>query len=324
MRWLLSISISVCALLLAVSLLSAARPAVQPKPEPEAQAAQSQTPVEMPRPRYVNSDEPRQMADLIYRRFRVRAVERVAPRAAGDFRFYGTRDFLYIDRTDLGSSAFESARYGVTNKALDPQRNDQSRLLPRINEALRRAGLDVKDKQFAQFQDEFIGAARPKGLPQGFDPRKASRHVARTAAFQRVMDGIPFFNSELLVGLNRDGNIGRFRLHWPDVPAAVIEEARELQRAVREGKWQMPGELREKDVTILNVAAGVGHSGFADPGFRARGVIRVLFRRNASGTQYPISSTGYKFFDGAGREVLFSAFPQIPGTTLDQKYQGKR
>jgi hypothetical protein len=316
MKWLLTIGAPLCVILLALGLLAPARTELQSQTDQPAQ--------EMPGPRDVSADEQREMSGALYKRFGIQAPGDIKPRAAGAFRFLGSKDFLYMERTDVGSVAFEATRYGTTGKELDPRQNQQSVLLRKIDAVLRQSGLDVKGRQFAQFQDEFAGAAQPKRLPANFDPRKTSTHVARTAVFQRVIDGIPFFNSEMLVGLNADGSIGRFRLHWPEVEASAIDDARKLQSSVRDGKWQMPQSLQDKDVKILEVTAGVGHSGFADPGLRARGVVRVLFRRTASGMKYPLSSTAYKYFDASGSEVVFSAFPEIPGNTLDQKYDPKK
>jgi hypothetical protein len=70
---------------------------------------------------------------------------------------------------------------------------------------------------------------------------------------------------------------------------------------------------------MLESTVGVGHSGFATPGFGALPVVRVLYRKSTKETEQPLSSTGYKYFDVHGREVRFSNFPQLPGSTLAEK-----
>jgi hypothetical protein len=120
---------------------------------------------------------------------------------------------------------------------------------------------------------------------------------------------------DLKMILNPDGSIGRYRRHWPKVNADIVARGIELQKAVRAGHWQVPSELRADEYRIIEVTAGVGHSGFADPGFRADAVVRVLFRKTAKGTQYPISSTGYRYFNKDGKEVRFSRFPELPAST---------
>jgi len=96
-----------------------------------------------------------------------------------------------------------------------------------------------------------------------------------------------------------------------------------LEEAVRSGRWSLPQTLKSPDVEVLEVRAGVAHSAFADPGFRADGVVRVLFRRTARDTRQPISSTGYKYFDESGQEVVLHKFPEAPRTPPEQKPPGK-
>ncbi len=273
----------------------------------------------MPKPRPVAAAERKEIARILSKRFKVKVDGELAVHAAGPFRFAGNKDLLYIDRTDLGSVAFETAPYGVSDKALEPSQITKEALLPHIEAVVREAGFEVQGYRFASFQDEFAGAAPVKDLPRDFDPRRASTHVARTASYERVVEDIPVFGSELVVGLNPDGSIGRFRLHWPRLNPALVRSAHRLQRAVREKKWTMPKILQDKDTEILDVSAGVGHSAFADPKFRVTAVVRVLYRKGTRETQYPIFSTTYKYFDASGREILFSAFPKIVGTPAEQK-----
>jgi hypothetical protein len=239
--------------------------------------------------------------------------------AAGPFRFVNTPAFLYVDRTDVGSVGFELSRYGVSSTALEPASLEREALLARAETALTRTGLRAEGRQFDTFFDEFAGAVQPRGLSIDFDPRSASKHVARTIAFKRTLDGVPVFGSELLVGLMPDGSIGRFRLHWPAIDAKVVEEAVGLQRAMRAQQWVLPESMRRSDIKVLETSAGIGHSGFSDPGFRAQAVVRVLYRKTSESSEYPLVSTGYIYFDASGREVVFSRFPKLPGTAASEK-----
>ena len=164
-----------------------------------------------------------------------------------------------------------------------------------------------------------MGVGEPKAFSKDFDPRKVSKHVARTVSFERLLEEIPVFGSELLVGLMPDGRIGRFRLHWPAIEPRTVKEAHQLREAVSLKRWDVPESLQAKDVEILDISAGVGHSGFPDPGFRAEAVVRVQYRKVAKGLEYPLSSTSYKYFDISGKEVQFTAFPKPSGTPADRK-----
>ena len=239
--------------------------------------------------------------------------------AAGPFRFVSSDRFLYMERTDVGSVAYEQSRYGVSDAPLDPRAITKEVLLSRIEAGFARTSLRADGREFDAFFDEFVGAAEPKGLSIDFDPRSVSKLVARTAAFRRSLEGIPVFGSELIVGLTPDGAIGRFRLHWPKIDDEVLKEAKELQNATRTKRWIVPEVMRSGDIDILEETAGVGHSAMADPGFRQRAVVRVLYRKSSRDPQYPLASTTYKYFDSRGREVVFNAFPKGPATPADQK-----
>ena len=290
------------------------------KPLPAAmQRTEVSTGYEMPKPRDVSRQENNELRDLLGRRFGAKITGKTGYRAAGPFRFVGDEDFLYIDRTDVGSVAFERPSYGNPANVQARVQLTRDVLLRRVQMALRGTDLDVPNRRFSEFQDEFVGAAQPARLSKSFDPRKASKLVARTLNFQRVENGLPVFGSEFLIGLGPDGRIGRLRKHWPQIDASLIAKAAELQKAFRSGRWKVPEEFRGDDFKIIEVTPGIGHSSFADPGFRADAVVRIIFRRTARGTQYPISSTGYKYFDSSGREVVFSKFPEGRETPRDQK-----
>jgi hypothetical protein len=275
----------------------------------------------MPQPREVTQGERSELIELIAKRFKRKITpssKDVQFRAAGPFRFVGTEEFSYTDRTDVGSVGFELSQYGVEERELNPRAITIEVLVPHVEGAFLGTGLDASGRVFDSVQDEFVGAVQPNKLGPDFDPRKASKHVARTVAFRRTLDGVPIFGSELLIGLMVDDQIG-FRLHWPAIRPKIVKDAQRLQEMVLSEKWSLPADLRNDDIEILDVAAGVGHSGIADPGFRAKAVVRVLFRKTARGTQYPIASTGYKYFDESGKEVVFSAFPRLPGTPAKRK-----
>jgi hypothetical protein len=273
----------------------------------------------MPTPRDISPEEQTELKGAVLGRFVIKLPEKVKFDAAGDSRFVRSDEFQFIDRIDLGSVAFEDARYGVSQRALDPAAVTEDILLPRIKTALAKVGIEARGMTFAGFQDEFSGAAQPATLPRNFDPRKNSLLVARTATFNRRERGVPIFGSELLIGLMPNGRIGRLRLHWPELEPAILAEAQKLQKLVEGQRWTIPEELLDPAIEILDISAGVGHSGFATPGFSAQPVVRILVRKTGKDTEHPLASTRYKYFDVNGREVRFNTFPQISGTPQEEK-----
>jgi hypothetical protein len=235
-------------------------------------------------------------------------------RAVGAFRFAGNDEILYIDRTDLHSLVFERASYGRSVRPLDDRVMGKETLVPRIEKLMHTVYPTKERPQFAEFDDEYAGAAPMKAGATPPDPRKLAVHVARIASFNRVIEGVPVFGSEMLVGLDGEGRIGRLRVHWPTIGAETVAAARRLQEMVKSKKWEVPKELRQPDTEILDVSAGVGHSGIADPEFRSDAVVRVLVRRTPKGTEHPISSTSYVYFAADGRQIEFSSFPPLQGS----------
>lgn len=272
----------------------------------------------LPRPRVPAASERSEMARTVGR-LGQQVPGNAEYRAAGVFRFTRTDDFTFMERTDLNSMAFESSRYGADNLLFDSAKIGREELLRRIDKELERFGWRSGEKRFARFQDEFVGATQPKGLSIEIDPRTVRRHVARTAVFERFVDGVPVFGSELVVGLMPDGRIGRLRVHWPQIRREMFERARELQRRIEDKKFVPPASMRTKDVEILSVTAGVAHSAFASPGFAASPVIRVAFRQSSGEPPYRLQTTGYKYFDISGREISFSSFPALPETPASSK-----
>ncbi len=269
---------------------------------------------EMPEPRELRPQERDTLVRVIEERFGQSVPNDADFRAAGSFRFVDTERFHYMERTDINSVIFENVDYGVSDTPLEPADIRREVLLPRIERALLRSGLEAEGRRFTAFQDEFAGSAERQGLSIRINPRSASTHVARTAEFARSIDGVPVFGSELLVGLMSDSAIGRLRLHWPPIGERARDKARGLQRSLRTQTWTLPEEMRSDDIEILEVAAGIGHSGISAPDLRVEPAIRITYRRTSKDPDRPLASTGQKFFDASGDEITFQRFPEIEGT----------
>jgi hypothetical protein len=304
-------TLALVALYAATLSLAACRPSPRPTvPGPT---------LEMPEPRPVDDAERAELEELLERRFGRRLPADAEIAAAGPYRFIHSAELTYIDRTDTGSVAFELTAYGIGDDPLDPATIQREVLLPRIDAALERTGLRLAGRTFDAFDDEFAGAAAPESLPPDFDPRRASVHVGRTAAFARQLEQeIPVFGSELIVGLMPDGTIGRLRSHWPGVSDGAGRSAADLRELVASGKWQLPEAMRQPGVEVLETAAGVAQTGFAAPGLRQAAVVRVLYRQRAD-TEPPLVATGYRYFDAEGREVRLAFFPQLAGSRAGDK-----
>ncbi len=273
----------------------------------------------VPQRRELSRDEQIDVRKALIERFHQAPGKDVLFAGAGAFRFASSGSMRYIDRSDTGSVVFENPQFGIWAKTQAAAPDSRDGLIARVDGALRKSGLSANGMRFARFQEEFAASAQPDALARGFDPRKNGTLVARSALYERQLDGVPVFGSELLIGLMPDGSIGRLRLHWPQIDAPVLEAARALQVTVRNQSWKKPEFVTRQDTEILEVSAGVGHSGFADLGIRSAPVVRILFRTRSTNTELPLQSTGYKFFDAGAREITFHSFPQLAATPAERK-----
>ena len=139
-----------------------------------------------------------------------------------------------------------------------------------------------------------------KEVPADFDPRKASKHVARTVAFERWVDVVPVFGSELLVGLNPDGSLGRFRMHWPKLDPALVKAAGRLASEVRarSGCCRRTSRIATRKFSTFRPGSGTRLSliltSEALPWYesfiaRPEGTTRIRYRQPGTGTSTPLA-----------------------------------
>ncbi|MES2742034.1 MAG: hypothetical protein V4754_13925 [Pseudomonadota bacterium] len=292
----------------AVALLCAAAGAPAQQPESS-----------VPQRRELSRDEQIEVRKALIERFHLSLGKEAQFAGAGAFRFASSATLRYIDRSDTGSVAFENPQFGIWPRTQAAAPDSRDGLIGRVDGALRKSGLSANGMRFARFQEEYAASAPSEALARGFDPRKNGTLVARSALYERQLDGVPVFGSELLIGLMPDGSIGRLRLHWPKIEARVFEAARALQVAVRNQTWKKPEFVTRQDTEILDVSAGVGHAGFADLGARSAAVVRIVFRTRSTNTELPLQTTGYKFFDEGAREITFHSFTQLAATPAERK-----
>ncbi|MEH2503717.1 hypothetical protein V1290_002528 [Bradyrhizobium sp. AZCC 1578] len=78
----------------------------------------------------------------------------------------------------------------------------------------------------------------------------------RMVTASRQIEGIPIFDSRLLIGLTKNQQIGFMELHWPEIPKDTLFEARRLAYKVKEG-WRPP---QVEGARVESVEAGIVHS----------------------------------------------------------------
>jgi hypothetical protein len=91
---------------------------------------------------------------------------------------------------------------------------------------------------------------------------------------RRAVEEIPVWSSYVRVGLTRAGTIGSLELHWPDLPAVAVREAKVLAMLVKRRTFQPP-ELA--DARPETVEAGIIHSPAIGFFMDVVPVIRVIY-----------------------------------------------
>ncbi len=93
------------------------------------------------------------------------------------------------------------------------------------------------------------------------------------ALTSRQVDGLPVFSSRATIALAPSGEIGFLEVHWPEIPAKVIEEARRYRELA--GKdWHAP---EQKGTRVESVTVGILHSPAAATALDILPVIRVIY-----------------------------------------------
>jgi hypothetical protein len=281
-------------------------------------AVVGQRAINMPDGRLVEAGERTQLEQILRRRY----ADTVAPgaryRAAGPFRTVTTRGGFYLDRTDLGSFIYFRPAYGRDSATLDSTKTTREALLKRIDSLISIVAPTATGRRFLRFQDHFVGSVDLKDSAT-LNARTAGRLVARTAVFERLIDSIPVFGSELRIGLTREGSVGELRVHWPVIDARTIAEARDLRASVASERWSLPLGMRGPAIKVESVVAGIVHTGIAQPGFFAAPVVRVFFRPVARDTVLNLSRPRVRYFDSRGLEVKLPVVPHVARTPRSKK-----
>jgi hypothetical protein len=164
-----------------------------------------------------------------------------------------TETFTVARRTDSRTYFVRNKAYGplsddgVFDGAEDQLRSTAARLLTGLRidpNELTRAKVVTIQQGAGEF-DEATGTAKPDAWQSRQRVLVAGRQVA----------GVPIFSSRLFLALTAKGTIGRFKLHWPEIPAPVLDEARRFQQLVR-GNFKPP----EAPEPVASITAGVIHS----------------------------------------------------------------
>jgi len=125
------------------------------------------------------------------------------------------------------------------------------------------------------------------------EPVRLGKKWVRTT---RAIDGLAVFSSRATIGWMPGGAIGFLEVHWPEIPAKVLEEGRRYRELVSSGKWHAP-EL--KGARVESVTAGILHSPAAATAMDIEPVIRVIY----APLDEKMGKKPVAYLDAEGKEV---------------------
>jgi hypothetical protein len=164
-----------------------------------------------------------------------------------------SENLLFSRRLDSRTFFVQDARFGPGRPAGSFEGDDDV-FIAESRQVLERLEVPVDeiDEQRVLVEQTQVAEAGAEGTPT-IGASQAGRRLGR---FSRRVDGLPIWSSHLLLGLTAERQLGFLQLHWPEIPAAVLDETRKLAFLVREG-WQPP---EVPGARVESVEAGVTHS----------------------------------------------------------------
>jgi hypothetical protein len=164
----------------------------------------------------------------------------------------------------------QTAKTGLAEKK--PFDGPNEKLISRGKEILK--SLNVNSRELAEVTvlQQFTTAGRvdPATHMAKVEPPKKDR---RSLLVNRVVDGIPVWNSKLALDLDDTGRIASLEMSWPAIAPKVMEEALELHKMIESG-YHAP---EVKGAKMQSVQAGILHSPAASFIDEQVAAIRVIY-----------------------------------------------
>jgi hypothetical protein len=160
---------------------------------------------------------------------------------------------LFSQRLDSRTYFVQDARYGAGQRGVWGASNDDYLDAARgVLERLQIPSSEIADARVLKEQTQVAELDRETGKPRVERPQQGKVY----ATFTRQIDGIPVWSSTVIAGFTRDRSLGFLQAHWPEIPQAVVAEAKRLAARVT-GEWTAP---EHPGATVESVEAGVVHS----------------------------------------------------------------
>jgi len=195
----------------------------------------------------------------------------VKPAQAANFSGIGSENLKFTRRLDSRTFISYNRRFSGADKS-NLYRGENEDLLEKTRGVLSALGIPVAEVASEKVLLESTQVGH-RDMNSGRVISEEAEKGKRYALVTRQINGLPVFSSRALIGLTGEGEIGFLEVHWPLVPAKVIEDARQFERIVREG-WHPP-ERPGADVESITV--GIIHSPAVGTAMDVYPTIRVIY-----------------------------------------------
>lgn len=158
------------------------------------------------------------------------------------------------------------------------------------------AGLGIEASEIAEAKllQQFVqaGFLDPAGKTSRLEHPKKDR---RTLLITRAVNGIPVWNSRLIMDLDRSGKIASLEITWPKISPDVMEKVKLLQKVAR-AEFKAP---EQKFAELEAVEVGILHSPAASFLDEQAAAIRVIYRSKDPS----VGKKAVAYLDAAGKPV---------------------
>jgi hypothetical protein len=179
----------------------------------------------------------------------------------------------FAQRLDCRTYFAERQRYGRDRPEGAFQGPDDEQLAY-CRELCERLGILQYEIARADVLSEFGQAAQIDPQSNQIVEMTSRRELGTFMRVERRAKEVPVWSSYLTFGLTAQREIGFLELHWPDIPEAVIREARRLTEMVGNG-WRAP---EQTVAAVESIQAGIVHTPAVGYFFDVHAAIRVIYR----------------------------------------------
>jgi hypothetical protein len=182
-----------------------------------------------------------------------------------------TENVTVTQRLDSRTVIAYDRRFSDTTKTGIYKDADEM-LLKRSHEILDRLKIPIAEIAAEKVVQEKTqtGERDPKTGKMKMEPIEKGK---KWALISRQVEGVPVFSSRATIALAPSGDIGFLEVHWPEIPAKVVEDARSYRDAAGKN-WHAPAL---KGTRVESITAGVLHSPPAGTALDFVPVIRVIY-----------------------------------------------